>query len=206
MEPLQLIRKGYVDLDLPDWMTKALKINGDLSAVYINPHNNREYVVYEPPNPFVDADCYNYCSDTRRHTAVAHVAAKGTKKRRRVGAVKKEPPFKREPARIASSSSFDFSDGDWEDAHMCFDTFLHYCASRCDTAPAALIREIYQLLDGYVITEKVMDVVVSTVRRINSKNIRNTARQGNKMDKKSKKQLKYILDGIADRRLTNICV
>lgn len=216
MDPATLASTDYVCLNIPSQVARAINIDDKVVATYINPTNNTDFVVFEDSQTIFNIECY---SDVKRATeadsAVAHVGGcRGRKRqlpindRHRQANEAKEPPFKKEPR---FNRTYDWpSDIDWDDGHMCFDTFARHCLSRCakdDDQTIDLLREIYALLDGYVITDKVLSVVVSTVRRISNRNIRNTTRQaGEKLDKKSKKQLRYLLNGIADKRLTTICM
>lgn len=212
-------------LDLPMWMKKHLRLDDLSISVYVNHNDNSDYCVYETEEFMLvdDADDQQLdkllegnnilCHTGRQTSEQLPVPRKRHAKDSRCRSNNAEPPFnrKKQPTYCVTEDYEQPPQASpaTEGEGLTLISFTNYCRNACaaEDPPPELLREIYGILDGFVITSGVMKVVVTAIKYVINKNLKNTMRKNDdKLDKKSRRQLRYILDRIARSSLESIKV
>lgn len=195
---------------LPDWATDALGLKG--MNVYINPRDNDEYVVYDTlstvvaplgatPWNTVEYDKVVYEEITApvyRHDDPLDIPSviKPTEPPAPFDLPTTTSPAKRKLKRKRQTVKEEETDSTHpKKAKMTKLSFATHFLSNPEQPSIELLGNIYNVLEGFEINQRTLDVVNAVIQFLYTKSLKNTM-ESLKRSKRFKTQMRYILNKI----------
>lgn len=204
-------------LEVPMWVKDLLGITEVI--VYINPNDNTQYVVYDTAeemvarisdNTWVSVDYNKSAYEPCRTTIYQPLNEEFYRKTqpsgvsrvpfRSINEVKKRKPLvfdttttnssRPKPKRRRIAGNHDV---------ISLPAFINYFTKMPERPDTDLLCKVYELLNGFKITDQVLDVVAALVQFVSTQSLENTM-SFKKRSKTFKAQLSYLLDNIQDYR------
>ncbi|KAK3761555.1 hypothetical protein RRG08_010279 [Elysia crispata] len=191
-------------LHLPTWVQDAIDLDSSNITLYINPHDNADYVLYENEEEyFVGSDCGGDQRPFEGNSVIKHMSSYLHKmrvgKRRRKAKVAPPPPPAAEVEDALPAPPFKPAQG----LNMTIISFLSYCQKTCAEEEPSLdvLTDLYRIVEPFEINDRMLEVIVATIRFIYTKTLVNTMRRHcDKHNKKFKRQLQYVLSAFCRRK------
>lgn len=166
-------------------------------VVYVNPHNNADYVVCEnneqffvlPDEDFKHVYDYNHGIEHRP----VH-----SRKRSRPQLIESEDKMRV----LFKKKRTDPHKKTWNN-HMTKIGFVSYFLKSPESPSVDLLGSIYDVLEGFEFNQQTLDVVSAAIQFVYTKSLVNTmARNCERKNKKFKRQLQYVLSRIVKSAYT----
>ena len=182
-------------LTLPLYMQKYMCLDDRVITLYVNPNNNMDYVIYEDETETYMSVDDSYSFDGN-HTIIHNPPSMEVGvKRKRVedGGHGTTVPADVPPFKAIRSDN---------ESQMSIITFVKYFMSSSfeERLSESDVYTIYEVLKGFVIDQKVLDVVSAALEFMYTKTLANTMRRNcDRRNKKFKRRLQFLLSSICKR-------
>lgn len=196
-------------LDIPPWVKDALNIKD--MTVYINRHDNSEYVIHDTQeemiaplgeNPWGGMEYDKSVYEMSHGTDYRYDDPLYTEQQQsdtledmwEENDTLQQQTFKAPKSRKRKhqTSLFDYTP---EAKKMAKIAFVNYFMDNPEQPSVDLLGQVYEILDGFKITQQTLDVVSAVIQCVCAKSLKNTM-GGVKRNKRFKSQVQYILSKV----------